>query len=75
VVPRSVTAALALPIAASLDAPLPVTAAAVVCTGGHSAASHQHFWWGTALCRLHSFHPARRFLLSNCQLRAAAMLG
>lgn len=32
-VPRSVTAALALPIAASLDAPLPVTAAAVVCTG------------------------------------------
>ena len=33
VVPRSVTAALALPIAAALDAPLPVTAAAVVCTG------------------------------------------
>lgn len=32
-VPRSVTAALALPIAEGLGAPLAVTAAAVVCTG------------------------------------------
>lgn len=32
-VPRSVTVALALPIAAQLDAPLSITAAAVVLTG------------------------------------------
>lgn len=37
-VPRSATAALALPIAESLDAPLPVTAAAVTCTGVLGAA-------------------------------------